>query len=446
MWDFWHGWATYQSCTLDSGGAMVAVPDPLHPGTALTDAAPCGWIQDATNLVIGYYGVTIGNYQITFINEHDGLYHSLAAAGSSYTQYSVWDGSGYSEWDCTYTSLLMMLEKETKGQLNLTSSDDVRTLIYDMRAASDNINPQGPTTAVRDSSGRIIKYPYEWATPTQASDIVTGASQVFGPGLAIKTETTWSDVITMLKNGHGVALTGDYMAWGQKNPANNGQFKPWVADTSFANGGSGAPAGHAIYLDRYDATNDKILMYDPLFDQGRVNSVDGTDGSKGIWVPAADLLSFATYTNNSISRPYTWGSSSRITAYYISDPNTINVPLVYRTRPTIGGSTPDVPVNNPQPGTVAAAKAYALGILGATEYHYLDLVVNHESSWRPTAVNSQTGACGLGQANPCSKMSDLIPDWRNQPTEQIKWVLNYIKSRYGTPSAAWAHEQTYSWY
>jgi hypothetical protein len=450
MWDFWHGWATYQSCALNSGASMVAVPDPLHPGTTLTYAAPCGWVQEATNLVIAYYGVAIGNYQITFINEHDGLYHSLAAAGPTYTEYSVWDGYGYSEWDCTYTSLLMMLEKETKGQLNLTSPDDVRALVYAMREASGNINPQGPTTAVRDSGGHVVSYPYKWATPTMAGDIVKGASQVFGPGLAVRTYTTWSNVITMLKNGHGVVLTGDYMAWGPQNPANNGQYEPWVADTRFASGASAAPAGHAIYLDRYDPTNDKILMYDPLFDQGRINSVDGTDGSKGIWLPAADLLNFATYTNTSslLTQPYTWGSPSNITAYYITDPNTINVPLAYRTRPTIGGGSSTVPIDNPQSpaDSVVAAQSYALNILGPGEYHYLYLVVNYESSWNPTAVNSSNGACGLGQSNPCSKMSSSIPDWRTQPTAQIKWVLDYITRRYGTPSAAWAHEQAVGWY
>lgn len=56
-----------------------------------------------------------------------------------------------------------------------------------------------------------------------------------------------------------------------------------------------------------------------------------------------------------------------------------------------------------------------------------------ESGWNPNSVNRSSGACGIPQAYPCSKITD------KSAAGQITWGLNYIKGRYGTPSAAWAY-------
>lgn len=56
-----------------------------------------------------------------------------------------------------------------------------------------------------------------------------------------------------------------------------------------------------------------------------------------------------------------------------------------------------------------------------------------ESGWNPNSVNRGSGACGIPQAYPCSKIKD------KSAAGQIKWGLDYIKGRYGSPSAAWAH-------
>lgn len=58
-----------------------------------------------------------------------------------------------------------------------------------------------------------------------------------------------------------------------------------------------------------------------------------------------------------------------------------------------------------------------------------------ESGWNPNSVNNGSGACGIPQAYPCSKIKD------KSAAGQITWGLDYIKGRYGTPSAAWAHFQ-----
>jgi Transglycosylase SLT domain len=73
-------------------------------------------------------------------------------------------------------------------------------------------------------------------------------------------------------------------------------------------------------------------------------------------------------------------------------------------------------------------------------------IVNHESSWNYKAVNPSSGAYGLFQALPGSKMSSAGADWRSNPATQIEWGLNYMDSRYGSPCEAWSFWQANHWY
>jgi hypothetical protein len=59
-----------------------------------------------------------------------------------------------------------------------------------------------------------------------------------------------------------------------------------------------------------------------------------------------------------------------------------------------------------------------------------------ESHWNFKAHNYRSGAHGIAQALPATKMELIGTDWRTNPVTQIKWGLRYIKSRYGTPCAA----------
>ena len=71
---------------------------------------------------------------------------------------------------------------------------------------------------------------------------------------------------------------------------------------------------------------------------------------------------------------------------------------------------------------------------------------NRESSWNVHAANPYSGAYGIPQAVPGSKMSSAGPNWRSSARTQIRWGLRYIRSRYGTPRRAWAHECATGWY
>jgi hypothetical protein len=71
---------------------------------------------------------------------------------------------------------------------------------------------------------------------------------------------------------------------------------------------------------------------------------------------------------------------------------------------------------------------------------------NRESHWRHTARNRGSGAYGIPQAMPGSKMSKFGADWRTNPATQIKWGANYIAKRYHSPCQALSHSNATGWY
>lgn len=102
-------------------------------------------------------------------------------------------------------------------------------------------------------------------------------------------------------------------------------------------------------------------------------------------------------------------------------------------------------------GTKAQYQAYAKSrcqAYGWSNYDFDCLVSlwNKESGWNPLAHNSSSGAHGIAQALPASKMSKYGSDYMTNYKTQINWGLNYIKSRYGSPSKAWSHSKSKGWY
>jgi hypothetical protein len=69
-----------------------------------------------------------------------------------------------------------------------------------------------------------------------------------------------------------------------------------------------------------------------------------------------------------------------------------------------------------------------------------------ESGWRVNAENVSSGAYGIPQSLPGSKMATIGADWRTNPVTQIKWGLGYIQERYGSPCGAWGFKQGHGWY
>ncbi|GGQ40981.1 hypothetical protein GCM10010145_06400 [Streptomyces ruber] len=96
--------------------------------------------------------------------------------------------------------------------------------------------------------------------------------------------------------------------------------------------------------------------------------------------------------------------------------------------------------------TVAQVQAMAQQMIPGDQFTCFSNIVNHESSWNYRAVNASSGAYGLVQALPGSKMASAGADWQTNPATQIKWGLNYMNERYGSPCGAWSFWQANNWY
>lgn len=83
---------------------------------------------------------------------------------------------------------------------------------------------------------------------------------------------------------------------------------------------------------------------------------------------------------------------------------------------------------------------------GDDQFSCLDRLWTRESNWRHTAENPSSGAYGIPQSLPASKMSRFGDDYRTNPITQIEWGLWYIDDRYGTPCEAWGHSEAVGWY
>ena len=92
-----------------------------------------------------------------------------------------------------------------------------------------------------------------------------------------------------------------------------------------------------------------------------------------------------------------------------------------------------------------AAQAVASRGWAPSEFSCLVDLWNRESGWNTHAENP-SGAYGIPQSLPGSKMSAAGPDWQNSYQTQINWGLGYISGSYGSPCGAWAHSNAYNWY
>jgi len=131
--------------------------------------------------------------------------------------------------------------------------------------------------------------------------------------------------------------------------------------------------------------------------------------------------------------------------------------------PTVGNTNAaaDVATNIPVPtgptGAEAAKNQAIAKILAAPygwstgeQWNALVALWNRESGWSNTAENPSSGAYGIAQALGHGPTNQYPAGPANPPissaTAQIAWGLNYIKSTYGSPEAAWTHEESAGWY
>jgi hypothetical protein len=114
-------------------------------------------------------------------------------------------------------------------------------------------------------------------------------------------------------------------------------------------------------------------------------------------------------------------------------------------QPTPSVTASAAPVASGSPQQIAQAMLGSFG-WSSSQFSCLDPLWAHESGWSVTAYNAGSGAYGIPQALPGSRMASAGPDWQTNAATQIRWGLEYIKGTYGSPCAAWDHEQATGWY
>ncbi len=77
-----------------------------------------------------------------------------------------------------------------------------------------------------------------------------------------------------------------------------------------------------------------------------------------------------------------------------------------------------------------------------SDWGYVDYIVSRESSWNPNATNASSGACGLVQAYPCSK----VPGSGYDPVDNLSWANGYAVGRYGSWAEAHAFWTSNHWW
>jgi hypothetical protein len=98
------------------------------------------------------------------------------------------------------------------------------------------------------------------------------------------------------------------------------------------------------------------------------------------------------------------------------------------------------------PRQIARAMLPSFRWSAGKQFKYLNWLWERESAWNKYASNPYSGAYGIPQALPGSKMASAGPNWRSNAATQIRWGLRYIKARYASPRRAWDHSQATGWY
>ena len=124
---------------------------------------------------------------------------------------------------------------------------------------------------------------------------------------------------------------------------------------------------------------------------------------------------------------------------------------IVQVKSNVVSSRSETPVRGAVTGSVAEYQAYAKQRVydygwSDADFNALVNLWNRESGWSVTNRNRSSGAYGIPQALPASKMSSAGSDYLTNYKTQINWGLSYIKSRYGSPSKAWSSFRSKGWY
>lgn len=160
-------------------------------------------------------------------------------------------------------------------------------------------------------------------------------------------------------------------------------------------------------------------------------------------LPVASAASFSPAAKADISQGVSYAKST----YPIHQYQARHYHPYVKPKPKVVSAPPPPPPPEPMPVQPAGSyQGYAQSLFpsygwASSEFSCLDSLWTRESGWNPQAANPYSGAFGIPQALPGSKMATAGADWATDGDTQIRWGLGYIKSIYGSPCGAWGHEE-----
>ena len=166
-------------------------------------------------------------------------------------------------------------------------------------------------------------------------------------------------------------------------------------------------------------------------------------------VPHAPATAEATAPHVAPRSHQTFYLAADVTPVMTRDGFSVTVAPPPPPKPASTGRSAGAPhAGTPDPGSAQAIARQMLADrgMGDDQFDCLVSLWNRESHWNVYAGNPSTGAYGIPQALPGSKMASAGPNWQDDAATQITWGLGYITGRYGNPCGAWAHSQSSGWY
>jgi hypothetical protein len=215
----------------------------------------------------------------------------------------------------------------------------------------------------------------------------------------------------------GPAEALDSTTWAQRNLAGLAYLP-----TSGVDGVYGAQTSAAVRSFQHDNGLAEDGAYGPRTELALHNKVKEVQRVAGTTADGG-------YGPTATAAVKSYQSSHGLTADGIAGPNTMSKMGVARTV-----------------WIIAQKKIVAHGWTVAGQFDCLNQIWIHESSWKVYATNPSSGAYGIPQALPGSKMAAAGADWGTNPATQVEWGEDYIQSRYGTPCAAWSFWHSHNWY
>ncbi len=175
-------------------------------------------------------------------------------------------------------------------------------------------------------------------------------------------------------------------------------------------------------------------------------AADGKADASGLAASVASLSDYKTISTEKVvdltkeTRAEAAKTAAAIAAYDQAQAEAAAAAAAAAAQALANANTPD------------GARAYAADLAasqygwGGDQFQCLDKLWQKESGWNYQAYNASSGATGIPQSLPGSKMATAGDDWQTSAATQIRWGLGYIKGAYGTPCSAWSHSQSMNWY